>query len=412
MKKLVMCLILLMAIVIPIACGNSNTTPTALNSSSSAATATRTSTPVSTPGSVTPTPTTAVLTVTPAATYSSPTPVYQNNYPASAAPNGIYIDTSSSPATAYVAEGEPGVTMLERYVVGNGSLNGGLWGNQISYGYPTPGLSPAWQGTTITLAKPQAWFANSANGGNIAVLDSSASGAATLYTGSATWSAGTASVWNQPAGVVFDTYLMPVTCNGYSGLTFTSPRGMAMDSLGMTVYVADTGNARVDALYAANNGNPQYPNPWIHYWNYFAPGIPFKTPSSIILDSNNTIWVTDAGYSPSVIEAYTSGGTTVLNNPVTTISGCVATGLAVTITAGPVTHLYVADSGNNLIEEYLVNNTGGVILTAATLPVTFLESTTFKPYSIGLAPGGGGSTNIIVGDIGNDKIEVFQVPNP
>ncbi len=346
---------------------------------------TNTFTITNTPGAGTPT-----VTFTPV--YPTATvPVYTNNYAASAKPNGMSVYNNQ----LYVSEAEPGVTQLEQYTIAAGALTGGIWGNAVITGYPTPNITPPWQGTTIVLVGPQGWANPGGAGpaGAAAVLDTTSSGAATLYTGNG----------GEWTGTQYGNGLLPTVGDGYSGVPFLSPKGMAVDYSNGLVYIADTGNATVDEL--ALYGAPTYVQEWIHRWSSLMPSLPFKSPYAVTVDTNSNVWVGDTGYSPSIIEAFTSSGTTVIGSPVTTIAGCIVHGMAVSILAGPVTHIYVADAGNNKIEVYNVNNTGGTLLTAFTMPISDPESLTFVPASVAIW-----NSNIIVGDVGNDKIEVFVQP--
>ncbi len=412
MKKILALLILLSGLVFPWACSD-NKNPTqpsgpSLGSGTSVATSTFSPTGTITPGTSTATatftPSGGVGTPTP--TFAIATPVWKNNYVTGAPPNGmVLVGTSLN-----VVEGEPGVTSLAVYTVqGGGTLNGYTnGGNEVVLGVPTPNSTPPWAGTTVVLTDPvgvgySSYSCGSCTppypGNTFAILDTSpGSSAATLYQQNPYYD-----------GSNYTNYQ-----NGYSGLIFNSPKGIAIDQQGNN-YVADTGNGKVEAFGPPSGGGPPFNSNWEWEFDGSSSSKAFKQPWALFCDSNNNLWVGDPGYNPSVIYEFAtigtlgSGGATFLGS-FTTVPNCAVHGLAVDQSAscngvtGPC--VYVADAGNNEVEEY---TSTGVLLRAWTIPAggspPSHEYLNFSPSCVILY--GNPVQNIIVGDIGNSEIQVF-----
>jgi hypothetical protein len=394
MKKLLVLLILLSGILFPLACSDNNSnkgTGPALPGSGG-----------STPGSGG----IATSTPNPSAGTLTPVPAYQNVVGLSAAPNGMYYDSGTN--ILAVAEGTTitgNITAFEGYNVT--TLTRTNFTNLYETGFPppppTPAPTPAWVGTTIIASLPQG-FAKS--GGIYGFLDSSPSGSASLMEGCYSFFLG-----QVPQGVS----QYPTNTTGYGGSAFVSPRAIAGDSLG-NFYVADTGNAYVEQFAAVCSVGPYTSPAWLHRWNAFNPTSPFKKPTALVCDSpaagwtGNNIWVGDAGYSPSLIEAFGAGGTTLVASW-TTIPNCVVNGLAVDQgstcggVAGPC--VYVADSGNEQVEVY---TSTGQLLREWGPPPAALHTVTlpFIPASIAIV--GNPETSIIVGDAGGSNNLVVYGP--
>jgi hypothetical protein len=357
MKKVLLMLVVLAGLVFPLACNDLNNSPT--------------------------TPATATATPTPS---SSTGAVFRHNYGTAAAPNGMSYNAATG--VLYVACGESGVTKLEHFFVNPDSQLTDLDGyNKIRLGCPTPQpptpspTIPPWEGTELVLSHPQAYVFKT----NVRyILDSPPSGGAVLYQQNT----------SDPQGYSFYS-------NGYSGVPFTTPKGMAIDSSG-NIYIADSGNGYIDYLgkeYDCAIPESHHVHDWLHRWNGAAPDLLFREPRGIVCDSTNHVIVADAGYSPSIIQTYSSGGTTIINH-FQTIPNCVAYGIDVDSSG----NIYVADAGNNLIEVY---DTSGNLLRMWGDPHSPHEYLPFKPGCVAVV--GDPVQYVIVGDINNDLVQVFEL---
>jgi hypothetical protein len=401
MKKFLMISLILTGLIFPLACGTNNSGPTTGPLSGVGGGSTN-SAPSNTPtGTVFPgtptktnTPSSGTFTATYTPTFSIPTPVYLNNYGTSAAPNGAcYL----SPIL-YVAEGEfrvnGDVTMFEEYGLGGGQLNGGPIGNLMEIGVPTPDETPYWTGVTVQAVLPQGYtFTN----GFWVLLDSSASGAASLYEGCNGFN-----LWAVPAGA--SEY--PTNTTSYGGSLLNNPHSVCSDNNG-NVYVADTGNGYVDEFSTGCADGPYISPNWLHRWNGSAPATLFKQPWAVACDSTGNVYVGDAGYTPSLIQEYKSGGTTVINQ-FFTITGCVVHGM----TIDQNDNIYVSDDGVfPQVEEYAGGKVPavpfGTLLRVCPDPHSPHEFLPYAPSFIALAYNGANLQNIIVGDTNNDLINVF-----
>jgi hypothetical protein len=394
MKKIVQVLLVLWGLALVVSCSTSTpSTPKPFGAGVS--------------GATTPTPTTGSGGGS-GSTFSSPTPIYLNNYGTSSGPNAIWVgnNASSNPVSVWVADGSVtqggDVTMFELYTLAGGALTGGTNGNQIELGVPTPGLDPPWTGSLVTMKNP---IGLAQTDGWYATLDApqgASSGGATLYEcGTDSGDPGA----SYPAGWLdaFET-VCPTYSNSYGGLPLGAPKGVAGDNLG-NFYVPDAGNG---AVYEFGTGcffciNQPNPPGWEHFWTGSSTAFPFRQPTGIACDPNNNVWVSDVGYTPSEIEEYASNGGTTFIIAFSTMAGCVASSIAVDNNDD----VYVADTGNGLVEEY--SPTGQLMryFNAVHSLHTYLP---FKPTCIGLAYTTAPPitlTNILVGDYNNNLIDVF-----
>lgn len=354
-----------------------------------------TNTPTQTlvPGAPTYTPTLSP-TITP--TFGlTPTPVYENNYGTVAAPNGFYY----AAGVLWVAEGEikvgGDVSAYIGYTLAGNALSSFGGSNEVVTGFPTPQATPAWAGgTTIILAIPQGIAYTPANGGYFALLDSPPSGSASMYEGCTGFNINSIPLGSSQ----YTNYGV-----GYEGSPFNAPKALASDSIG-DFYIADTGNGYVEQFGEVCSSGPPPALNEIHRWYGYTPNGTFKQPYAVACDSSNNVYVGDAGYNPSIIEEFKSDGTTIQNGyPFNTVAGCVVHGLALDSSVSPA-NIYVADAGNDLIEEY----SGGAVAPVGTLlrewgdPHGPHEIAPFIPSCIAIT-----GTNIIVGDVGNDELQVF-----
>jgi sugar lactone lactonase YvrE len=408
MKKLVLCLILLLAIMIPLACGNQNNSPNGPIGGGTTPVPTKTNTPggpTSTPtNTITPTTSgyTPTVTITPA--------TYDNTIGTSGAPQCMVI------TGARMDLGERGnYSAIESFNIGAGGTAAvaGI-GGAVLQGIPTPNVTPGaplWAPVTTNLVGPQGYVFN---GSNSAVLDVASSGSATLYEGNNSELA-----WVGNAGEAIPALgsaYQPVEVSGYGIYAFSNPKSLATDSNGV-LYVADTGTGSVDVF--DGKGGPNFPQAGFHQlWgnagtftvglNTFT-GVNFKSPYAVTTDSSNNLWVTDTGYTPSYVQAFANSGIPSFGVSIVmafqTIPGCVATGIAVPTVGKYAGMVCIADSGNNQVEIYSAT---GTILGILTDPHSNYEGgKLFQPSCIGFD----NANNILwVADTANDNIISFT-PN-
>jgi hypothetical protein len=436
-KKIFICLIFLAAIIFPLACGNQNNAPTG-PIGGSAATATHTPVPsfTPTPGGPTNTPTplpAGANTPTFTPTFAVPTPVYEHTIATFASPNGMVVNGG----VMRLAEKEDtgsGYEGLEIFDLGNGGVTTNAVPQEVgalAQGIPTPGSTSPWQPTTITLVGPQgfinpggdgpagggtAYFspASSGNSAYAAVLDVAPGGAATLYTGN-DYELG----WQYfIPGYGYD--YEPIQTNGYGALAFNNPKAMTGDGNG-NIYITDTGNHVVEEFWGYDNA-PDLPGPGglhktggnagITFVNNTAPAAPttfvsvgFISPYGITVDSSNNVWVTDTGYSPSVVQEFSFSGSVSILAAWPTVTGCVATGIAVAPAGSSIAgDICVADSGNNEVEIY---NPAGTLLTVLSDPHSAYEGGhPFAPSCIGFN-GASSTYDLWVADTSNEYVISF-----
>jgi hypothetical protein len=138
--------------------------------------------------------------------------------------------------------------------------------------------------------------------------------------------------------------------------------------------------------------------------------VPFISPYGITCDPNSgptlgNVWVTDTGYSPSVVEAFSfSGGVSILASW-QTVAGCNATGIAIAPAGSSIAgDVCIADSGNNVVEIY---NPAGTLLTVLTDPRSAYEGgKLFTPSCIGFN-GASSSYDLWVADTSNEYVISF-----
>lgn len=399
MKKIVVLLVFLMALIFPWACSDNNTPSTPSAPTLGGSTPTNSPTGTITPGLPTATSTfTPVPTGgTPTATFAVNTPVWKYNNVLSASPNAMVQVISGGVTTINVVEGEPSISAIGVYTVqASGLLTGGVAGNLVVIGVPTPIATPPCQGTTVVLFDPVGiGFSPLSN--TFAILDEGSP--ATLY--------------EQNPNACPQFYTNYTTSYGGNLYAFNSPQGLAVDSIG-NHYVADTGSGNIYVFGEPSGFGPPFTPPWEWQFDGADVGTDFKKPYGLFCDSNDNLWVGDIGSNPAKIYEFAtigpagSGGSTFIGS-FSTIANCLPHGIAVDQSAScngvPGPCVYVADPGNNKVEEY---TTTGVLLRAWGLPVSNTEFDTFKPSSIVLV--GNPIAYIVVSDSGNRELQVFVGP--
>jgi hypothetical protein len=324
----------------------------------------------------------------------------------------MYFQTFPQPGwpspLLFVAEGEVrsghDVGVFEFYWVNGSSLFLQNTEDLFVTGYPTPEpffptpTIPPWQGTTIVTTLPQG-FAYTP--GHFSMLDSSPSGGATLWMGCNGFLADF---------LVNGESQFPGYTSGYGapgGYAFSSPRAIVGDFNGL-IYVADTGGGYIDGFFPVCPSAPP-PGPGLyHRWNGSASNYTFKKPVALACDVNSNVYIGDAGYTPSVVEEYSAGGTTLIGQW-KLIPNCLLNGLAV----DSLGDFYVSDLNNGgQVEEYqIVSSTSVGLVRSWGVPVgspheflPFAPSgiALIQPYQTAVPP-----TNIIVGDTNNDLLQVF-----
>jgi sugar lactone lactonase YvrE len=392
MKKILVPFLIFLGFILSLAsCSNNNNTPTRpfLGASGNS------------------TPTSGGFTVS-----ASPTPVFVANYGTAAAPNGIINFPCCNTDRIFIATGEYKtggiVNGLESFTVGTSTIVN-YNTNWLVMGIPTPGIpSPGWAGTTVVLNVPQAYVYTPApagsdpyysdpltgNNGWFGILDTTPGGPATLYGGN----------WFSDAGGTYRVYQKITT--GFDAVAFNSPRALVVDSTNGDFYVADTGNGYIDQFAPPESWTPAFPpQAWLHRWNGASSNFPIKQPVALAADTAtpNNIYVADAGYNPSVVSEFSSGGTTLLGSW-SLLTGCVANGLAVD-NAGD---FYVSDTAFQQVEEYhILTPTTLSLLRVISDPHSAHEFLPFNPSAIALIGLPGVLTNIVVGDTNNDLIQIF-----
>ena len=406
MKNFLVLMIFAAGIVFPLACSDNNPNKT---SGPTISTGGGTSTPSSvqgTPGTPTPIP-----------TFSIPAPIFQGNYRTSASPNQLVINPSGGGYILTVAElqntTKGTATGVESFSTGGGgTLALQTYGGSVLQGFPTPNSTPPWTPVTVGLNGPQGFVNPGGGTGYAAILDAQPGGGAILYTG---YSYAPATPYNGWSDYGYGLFWQPTNVSSYSGIHFNNPKGLAADT-NSNIYVADTGNGYVEEFTGPALNWGVVPE---GFWSGFVgvtiggsgvtfsqASVAFKSPYAVTCDPLGNVWVSDTGYSPSMVEEFNSGATTILESwPA--LPNSVVHGLTVDNSAncngGPC--VYVADAGANIVEVY---STKGVLMTEMTDPNPSAHiGYPFTPSCVAYAQIGG-LNYVFVGDSTNDFIDVFK----
>jgi len=416
MKKLVLCLILLSAIIIPLACGNSNNAPSGPIGGGGPTftfTPTRTITPGGPTATNTPTSTALGSTATWTPTFAATIPVIENTYATSASPNGMVIAGGNMTLAEKqdVGAGTEGLQLFNLNSGGTTIASAPNLGASMVQGIP-PTPASTWVPPEVGLTGPQGFVNVTATGGVqsgntfAAVLDTSGS-AATLYEGNS----------NEFGYSAYGYFYGPVQTNGYGALIFSSPKAMTADLNG-NLYITDSGNSTVEEFWGFNFPNPTTGTGGIAQEHQFQgnagillpsgfTSVAFKLPYGITCDASSNVWITDTGYTPSVVQEFSFNGAVTVINGFQTVAGCVATGIAIAPATAPAdiqNDILIADSGNKQVEIYSPN---GALLTVISDPHSSFEGgRTFAPSCIGFN-GAGGAQDIWVADTNNSVIVSF-----
>jgi len=351
-------------------------------------------------------------TVTSTPTFVIAAPVFEHNYGTTGAVNGMVI--TGALMTLAESQTSPQVGVVESFAISpGGTANTAFPGvqNAILQGFPpqnpapTPAFNPLlpWTPLIVGLNGPQGYVNPGGNGGYSAILDNQPNGGAILYYGNSSTAGWNAAFYNlgwdyEPFNVggynFFDVNPPGPTgdASAPGGDGFWGPKSMTADLTG-NIYIADTGNGRIMQFTGTAP---------LHLWtgnagNTFANGftsVTFKSPYAVALDNAvvPNVWVGDNGYSPAVVQSFSSGGTTITGG-FTLPPGCVVHGIAVAPVGATNTgaqniggYIYVADAGNNQVEIFAPGPVPplGTLVSILTSPHSVSEGgAAFSPSCIG-----------------------------
>jgi tripartite motif-containing protein 71 len=177
---------------------------------------------------------------------------------------------------------------------------------------------------------------------------------------------------------------------------FSGPKGIAVDSAG-SVYVSDTGNNRIQKFNSTGS--------FLAKWGSGPGSAPTQLsgPLGLAVDSNNflvyvadtgndriSVWSTTGSHSQNFGNTY---GANNLNDP---------SGVAIDISGGNAGNIYVADTGNNRIEWFSPATPPVFVDTVGTTGTGNNQFSNPTGVAIDTAD------NVIVADSGNNRISVFD----
>jgi len=188
---------------------------------------------------------------------------------------------------------------------------------------------------------------------------------------------------------------------------FSSPAGVAVNSAGTTIYVADYGNNMIRAITTGGVVSTFAGQIVNGHGNATGTSASFYNPNGVAVDSSGNVYVADS--SNNLIRKITTGGV------VSTLAGQLTGGSTnATGTAASFNHptgvavdgsgnVYVADEGNNMIREI---TSGGVVstlagqLTSGHNNATGTAASFFDPWGVAVDAYG----NVYVAELGNSLI--------
>lgn len=239
---------------------------------------------------------------------------------------------------------------------------------------PTPAVAMINPVTICTPDAPNAIAVNSAGTTLYVACESGGTGVLSIYT------------INSNMGTLF------ASDNNYNGILFGTLDGVALDATNGNYYVLDDGT---NAVYEFSSSNVP-----VTTWNNFN-GMAFNSPQAIAVDSARNIYVVDTGN--NVVDEFTANGAATVTQWGYSGGGKgyfnMPAGIAVSISAGPVTIADVADMGNELIQEF---QPPGVFVS---------QIATVRNPDIELSVTGDGNGHIFAADYNNALVEGYLIPS-
>ncbi len=195
------------------------------------------------------------------------------------------------------------------------------------------------------------------------------------------------------------TNVVSSTWTGYGSTLFQYPNGVAVNSLGTTVYVLDINNSTGDGtIYAMiPTATPTPITAWTSY-----NGTTLAYPGGLALDSTGNVYVADTGNSS--LEEFGPAGTTIASWSQNGTYGP-AQPMAVAVNSAGTT-VYVADGDNE--ELWVLSSTGSAFTTSNhwALPYAYTANNNQDLASYGLIADTSG--NVYVADYTNSQVEVYN----
>jgi hypothetical protein len=174
--------------------------------------------------------------------------------------------------------------------------------------------------------------------------------------------------------------------NSYGVTAFGNLAGVAVNSAGTAIYAVDSVN---NAVYEFTSGGAT-----VTSWNSYG-STSFLNPEGIAVDGSGNVYVADT--ENNEVEEFTSAGATITEWAGGKVPFLEPSAVAVTISTGPVTTLYVADAGNELVQ--ILSNSS---------PVTYWSTVPNSDvFGIAIDP----SLNVYVADAGNGLVEEYSNNN-
>jgi sugar lactone lactonase YvrE len=187
---------------------------------------------------------------------------------------------------------------------------------------------------------------------------------------------------------------------GSNANQLNSPYGIFIGLNTSIIWIADSGNSRIVRWESSSTGI-------IVCGSYGSGANQFNAPDGLFVDTSasNTLYVADTNNHR--IQMWLPGatnGTTVAGQ-----TGVCGTGLNQLCYPGSVTkdtngNIYIGDSSNNRIMQWMIGSTSGVIIGGSSTYGT-LPNQLYYPYMVRLDPSGA----VIVTDSNNNRIQKFSI---